>query len=133
TTGTDEYPMYGSVVNKLRPGPKDLPTFAVLDEIDVHTHNALSRSFIGSAHSPFVMQPLKDKDAVTRMLTPQLEMPAFEKNADLLKTLDTRLRRLDAQDELITGLDQYQQTAFNLLRSPKLRRALDVSKEPAKS
>ena len=57
TTGTDEYPMYGSVVNKLRPGPADLPTFAVLDEIDVHTHNALARNFLGSAHAPFVMQP----------------------------------------------------------------------------
>src|SRR5207237_9225195 len=116
-----------------RPGPAELPTFAVLDEIDVHTHNALSRSFLGPAHSPFVLNPLKDKDSVTRMLTPQLEMPAFEKNADLLKSLDTKLRRMDAQDELITGLDQYQQTAFNLLRSPRLREALDLSKEPVKS
>src|SRR6476659_8656580 len=99
-TGTDEYPMYGSVVNKLRPGPKDLPTFAVLDEIDVHTHNELSRNFMGSAHSPFIMQPLKDKDAVTKMLTPQLEVPAFESNANLLKALDTKLRRDDRQDEL---------------------------------
>jgi hypothetical protein len=133
TTGSDEYPMYGSVVNKLRPGPANLPTFTVLDEIDVHTHNALARSFLGSAHSPFVLQPLKDKDAVTRMLTPQLEMPAFEKNAALLKTLDAKLRRNDTADELIAGLDQYQQTAFNLLRSPKLRQALDLSKESNKS
>ncbi len=133
TTGSDEYPMYGSVVNKLRPGPADLPTFAVLDEIDVHTHNALARNFMGSAHAPFIMNPLKDKDAVTKMLTPQLDVPALDKNADLLKALDTKLRRDDAQDELIAGLDQYQQTAFNLLRSPKLRQALDISKEPVKS
>ena len=133
TTGSDEYPMYGSVMNKLRPGPNDLPTFVVLDEIDVHTHNALSRNFLGSAHSPFVMQPLKDKDAVTKMLTPQLELPAFARNTELLKSLDTKLRRDDSQDELISGLDQYQQTAFNLLRSPKLRQALDLSQESAQS
>jgi hypothetical protein len=133
TTGSDEYPMYGSMVTKLRPGPAELPTFAVLDEIDVHTHNALARSFIGPAYAPFVMQPLKDKDAVTRMLTPQLEVPAFEKNADLLRSLDTKLRQHDRHDELIAGLDQYQQTAFNLLRSPRLRQALDLSKEPKKS
>lgn len=133
TTGSDEYPMYGSVVQKLRPGPADLPTFVVLDEIDVHTHNALARSFLGSAHAPFVMQPLKDKDAVTKMLTPQLELPAFARNTELLKSLDTRLRRHDTQDEVIAGLDQYQQTAFNLLRSPKLRQALDYSKESATS
>jgi hypothetical protein len=133
TTGSDEYPMYGSVVQKLRPGPADLPTFVVLDEIDVHTHNALSRSFLGSAHAPFVMQPLKDKDAVTKMLTPQLELPAFARNTELLKSLDTKLRRDDTQDEVIAGLDQYQQTAFNLLRSPKLRQALDYSNESATS
>ena len=57
------------------------------------------------------------------MLTPQLEVPALDKNADLLKALDTKFRRDDAQDELIAGLDQHQQTAFNLLRSPKLRQA----------
>ena len=53
TTGSDEVPcsMYGSVVNKLRPGPADGPTFVALDEIDVHTHNALARNFLGSAHA----------------------------------------------------------------------------------
>lgn len=133
TTGSDEYPMYGSVVSKLRPGPADLPTFATLGEVDVHTHNQLARSFLGPAYAPLVFDPLKDKDAVTRMLTPQLEMSTFDKNADLLKTLDNRLRSIDTKDELISGLDQYQQTAFNLLRSPKLRQALDLSKEPVAS
>jgi len=133
TSGSDEYPMYGSVINKLKPGSKDLPSFAVLDEIDVHTHNALSRNFLGWAHSPLIMQPLKDKDAITQMLTPQLELQAFESQTNLLKKLDGKLRRNDSQDEVIAGLDQYQQTAFNLLRSPKLRQALDISKEPASS
>jgi hypothetical protein len=132
-TGTDAYPTYGSVVSKLRPGPADLPTFATLGEIDVHTHNELASSFLGPAYAPLVFDPLKDKDAVTRMLTPQLEVSALDKNADLLKTLDGRLRSLETKDELIAGLDQYQQTAFNLLRSPKLRQALDLTKEPVAS
>ena len=133
TTGSDEYPMYGSVVQRLRPGPADLPTHAVLGEVDVHTHNALARSFLGPAHAPLVFDPMKDKDSVTRMLTPELEVPALDRNTDLLRALDTRLRQNDRADELIAGLDQYQQTAFNLLRSPKLRQALDLSKEPARA
>jgi hypothetical protein len=133
TTGSDEYPTYGSVVSKLRPGPDDLPTYATLGLIDIHTHNALAKSFLGPAHAPFIFDPLKDKDAVTRMLSPQLEMPALEKNANLLKKLDRKLRVMDDQDELISGLDRHQQTAFDLLRSPKLRQALDLSKEPVKS
>src|SRR4051794_31913193 len=35
-SGTPEYPMYGSVVSRLRPGPEDLPTFATLGKIDHH-------------------------------------------------------------------------------------------------
>jgi hypothetical protein len=132
-SGTDEYPMYGSAVAKLRPGPADLPTFAVLDKIDVHGGNQLATSFLGPAYAPFIFDPTQSKDAISRMLTPQLEMPSFERNADLLKALDTKLRRIDGQDPLIEGLDQYQQTAFNLLRSPKLRQAMDLSKEPSKS
>src|SRR4051812_48117435 len=133
TTGSDEYPMYGSVVSKLRPGPADLPTFATLGLIDIHTNNALAKNFLGPAYAPFIFDPLKDKDAVTRMLSPQLELPAMEKNANLLKKLDSKLRGMDEQDELISGLDRHQQTAFDLLRSPKLRQALDLSKEPAPS
>src|SRR5207247_1839891 len=35
-SGTPQYPMYGSVVTKLQPGPEDLPTFTVLGKIDHH-------------------------------------------------------------------------------------------------
>ena len=133
STGTEEYPMYGSVVSKLRPGPADLPTFAAFGVVDWTTQNAIGHSFLGPAHAPFVFDPAKSKDTMTAMLTPQHQLPAFERNADFLKAIDQGLRRLDGQDELIAGLDQHQQTAFNILRSPKLREAVDLAREPAKS
>jgi hypothetical protein len=132
-SGTAEYPMYGSVVAKLRPGPADLPTFATLGKIDHHIGNVLATSFLGPAHSPFIFDPTQAKDDIARMLTPQMELPSFQRNADLLKAVDGHLRRQDALDPLIAGLDKYQQTAFNMLRSPKLRQALDLSKESPKT
>jgi hypothetical protein len=131
-SGTDEYPMYGSSVSKFRPGPADLPTFATLGIIDVHTINAIAPSFLGPAHSPFIFDPLESKDDISKMLTPQLEVPSLDRNVDLLKALDGGLRRIDKLDPLIEGLDQYQKTAFNMLRSPKLRQAMDLSKEDHK-
>ncbi len=128
-SGTDQYPMYGSVVAKLRPGPDDLPTFATLGKIDHHIGNAIASSFLGPAYSPFIFDPTQAKDSIAKMLTPQMELPAFRRNVDLLRAVDQGLRRQDALDPLIAGLDQYQQTAFNLLRSPRLRQALDLSKE----
>src|SRR5262249_7075469 len=131
-SGTDEYPMYGSAVWRFRPGPADLPTFATLGMIDVHTINAIGPSVLGPAHSPFIVDPRPQKEEVSKMLTPQIELPSLKRNADLLRALDTKLRGIDKLDPLVEGLDRYQQTAFNLLRSPKLREALDLSKEDPK-
>jgi hypothetical protein len=129
-TGTDEYPMYGSAVSKFRPGPAGLPTFATLGIVDVHTINAIAPSFLGPAHSPFIFDPEAAKDDVSKMLTPQIELPSLERNVDLLRALDGGLRRAEQVGAVIEGLDRHQQTAFDMLRSPKLRAALDLSKEP---
>lgn len=132
-SGTDEYPMYGSTVAKFRPGPADLPTFVTLGIIDVHTINAVGPSFLGPAYSPFILDPTKQGDAISKMLVPQMELPSFHRNADLLKAVDGKLRQQGQLDPLVEGLDRHQQTAFNMLRSPKLRQALDLSKEDPKT
>jgi len=128
-SGTAEYPMYGSVVSKLKPGPADLPSFATLGKIDHHIGNSIANSFLGPAHSPFIFDPAQKSDAISQMLTPQLELSALARNAELLAAVDGRLRAQDALDPLVAGLDQHQQVAFNMLRSPKLRQALDLSQE----
>lgn len=132
-SGTPEFPMYGSTLTKLRPGPAELPTFAVLGKIDHHINNSIASSFLGPAFNPFIFDPLEKKDDIAKMLSPQLELPAFAKQTELLKAVDDRLRRQDGVDPLIAGLDRYQQTAFDMLRSPKLRAALDLSKESDKT
>lgn len=132
-TGTPQYPMYGSVVSRLQPGPDDLPAFTVLGKIDHHIGNAIAPSFLGPAYNPFIFDPLERRDDVARMLTPQIELPSFQRDADLLRAVDSRLRRQDSLDPIIAGLDRNQQTAFDLLRSPRLRDALDLSKEPSRN
>lgn len=132
-SGTAQYPMYGSVVSRFRPGAADLPTFTVLDKIDHHINNSIAGSFLGPAFNPFIFDPLQTKDDIAKMLSPQIELPALARNEELLKALDNRLRRQDGVDPLIAGLDKYQQTAFDMLRSPKLRAALDLSKEDPKT
>jgi hypothetical protein len=132
-SGTDDYPMYGSVISKLRPGPRDLPTFATLGKIDHHIGNAIASSFLGPACSPFIFDPTEARDDIARMLTPQMELPSFQRNLDFLRAVDNRLRRQDQVDPLIAGLDRYQQNAFDILRSPRLRKALDLKSESKKT
>jgi hypothetical protein len=109
----------------LQPGPEDLPTFTVLGKIDHHIGNAIAPSFLGPAYNPFIFDPTQRRDDVGQMLTPQIELPAFQRDAELLRAVDRRLRAQDALDPVIAGLDRNQQTAFDLLRSPKLRQALE--------
>ena len=132
-SGTEKYPMIGSVVSKLKPGAADLPSFAVLGKIDHHINNSIASSFLGPAFNPMIFDPLASKDDIAKMLTPQMELPALARRIDLLSALDQRLRAQDAVDPLIAGLDKYQQTAFDMLRSPKLRAAVDLSQESPKT
>jgi Protein of unknown function (DUF1501) len=129
-SGTPEYPMYGSAAAMLRPGPADLPAFAVLGKIDHHINNSIATSFLGPAYHPFIFDPLETRDDLARMLTPSVELPSFRRDVDLLRAVDTRLRNQETLDPLVAGLDRYQQGALDMLRSPRLREALDLSKEP---
>ena len=114
---------------KLRPGPADLPTFAALGKIDHHINNAIAPA--SSARRTTRSSSIRSSARTTspRCSRRRSSCPR-SRDADLLRAVDKRLRRQDALDPLIAGLDQYQQTAFNLLRSPRLREALDLSKEP---
>ena len=63
---------------------------------------------------------------------PRLDVKAFERQANLLHTFDQKLRDLDRLDPLVEAMDRHQQKAFDMLRSPKIRKAFDLSKEDPK-
>ena len=135
--GTPKYPMYGSVVAKLCPTPRELPAFVAMGEIDTHAPG-LKENYLGPAYDPLSVSvdARRDKtaDPLTQMLVPaELDVANFERNVQLLRALEQQLRQQDAASDVITGLDQFQQKAFDLLRSPRLREALALEKEPAKN
>src|SRR5947199_6390800 len=107
--------MYGSVVAHARPALPGLPTFVGFGHY-YDTGDAagdLRNNYLGPAYDPMTFKPGDPKDEVGLMLTPQLDLPALERREKLLKALDTQVRRLDAAEPLIAGLDQYQQQSFD--------------------
>ena len=136
TKDTPKYPMFGSVVAHERPAPSGVPTFVAFGHY-YDTGDAagdLRNNYLGSAYDPLTFKPGDPKNEVGAMLVPpaQLDLSAMEKRESLLKSLDKQLRTLDAADPIIAGLDKYQQGAFDLLRSPKLREAVDPKRLVAK-
>src|SRR5438094_759391 len=91
-------------VLRARAGADDLPTFATLGKIDHHINNAIAGSFLGPAYNPLIFDPTQSRDDIARMLTPQIELPSFQRDADLLRAVDNHLRRQDALDPVIAGL-----------------------------
>jgi hypothetical protein len=130
--GTPKYPIFGSVTSKLLPTPKGLPGFLSLGDINAHAPG-LRENYLGPAHDPLSISDDRRYDFTLPMLTPSLEVADFERNAELVKALDDQNRLNDSLTPLIAGLDHNRQKAFDLLRSPKLREALDLSKESAKT
>lgn len=124
-TGTVKNPMYGSVISKIHPGVKGLPSYVSFgpykDSGDLQTN------FLGPAYDPLMFSPGDARDEIGRMLTPpaQLSLAELDDRDALLRSLDRQLRTLDAAEPVIASLDKFQQGAFDLLRSPTLREVID--------
>jgi len=131
--GTPKYPMYGCVTSKLLPTPQELPNFVALGDIASHA-TGLNENFLGPAYNPLVIPDDRRDDQTTQMLTPpKLDVPGFERNLDLLRSLEAQIRKQDSASPIVEGLDRFQQKAFDMLRSPKMREALALEKESAKT
>jgi hypothetical protein len=118
-------PSYGSIVAKVNPAPRGLPTYVSFGEYK--DSGDLAQHYLGPAYDPLMFSPGDERDEIGQMLTPpaQLSLEDFGEREALLQSLDGQLRALDAAEPLIAGLDKFQQSAFDLLRSPTLRDVID--------
>jgi uncharacterized protein (DUF1501 family) len=127
---TPKYPTYGSVVAKMKPAPAGVPSFVVLNGSD---SDLLTDSYLGPAYAPLLFSQQQAKTMQEMLTVPQLDLPRFGGDVDLLKALNEQRRQLDQLDPLLEGRDQFQQKAFDLLRSAKMAEALDLKKESPKN
>ncbi|MFN4261896.1 MAG: DUF1501 domain-containing protein [Gemmataceae bacterium] len=127
---TPKYPTYGSVLAKLKQAPPGVPSFIVLGGGD---KDVLTDSYLGAAFGPLLFSQEQARAMQEMLSVPQVNLPAFDRDADLVQALNAQRRQLDQLDPLVEGRDQFQQKAFDLLRSAKMAEALDLKKENTKS
>jgi hypothetical protein len=125
------WPCLGSVLAKLN-GPVDesVPPFVGLSPKMGHVpwSDNGSPGFLGIGNAPFQPNKGAGKDDMV------LEGITLERLADrkrLLASFDHFRRDIDAQG-MMEGMDAFNEQAFGILTSSKLRDALDVSKEDQK-
>ncbi len=130
----DLYPAYGSVVDHFQPNTNGLPTFVSYPHTirDGSTTPGQHASFLGKMHDPLFFQ---DDPNSPQFQLPELRLPgglSFERLArrrDLQLVVDQQARLLEASSEA-RGVDQYYGKAIDMLTSPHVRRAFDLSQEP---
>jgi uncharacterized protein (DUF1501 family) len=120
-------PSLGAIVSKLRRDRHpDMPQYVTLRPRGQHGPG-LEPGYLGVGHGPF--HP--DDRNVSRNLSPArgVSRQRLEDRRSLLDAFDSLRRDLDAKGSM-TGIDEFQARAFNMLATGKVQQALDLNQEP---
>jgi hypothetical protein len=124
-----EFPGYGAVVSKELPAPADLPPFVAIPK------TPQVAGVLGIEYAPFSTQttPRAGQAFTVRGITvgPGLTIEKIERRQRLRNDLDAAFRAYENDSNLLRGLDRFAQRAYDILSSPRARRAFDTSQEPA--
>jgi hypothetical protein len=131
----DLFPAYGSVVDKFAPAKAGVPTFVAYPHVirDGSITPGQHASFLGKAHDPLFIG--QDPNGLDFRL-PELSLPA-NLSPERLGNRREVLRIIDQQTELLgfsvkaRGIDAHYARALTMLSSPAVRKAFDLSSEPA--
>lgn len=123
------HPSIGAVATKVL-GPVDpsIPTFVGLAEKTQHVpwSDPGSAGFLGPAYGCF--RP--EGPGMADMRLNGVTLDRLDDRKNLLLSFDRMRREVDAGGTM-SGMDSFNQLAFNVLTSSRLLEALDLSKEPA--
>ncbi|MEM1228285.1 MAG: DUF1501 domain-containing protein [Planctomycetota bacterium] len=123
-----EYPSFGAVLGMERPSDSDIPTFVSVPKAGHGPgflgleHAALETNATPTAGRPFSVRGIS--------LPGSISVDEVTRRQSLLKKLDRRFADLESSDEMLAGLNRFGQQAYEMITSPRARKAFDVGQEP---
>jgi hypothetical protein len=123
--GAGQRPAFGSIVSKLARSDAALPTYVSLDERTTSQFEFENPHYAGAGHAPF--RPFGD---VLNDMNPVESLDQLGDRKRLLTAFDGMRRKLD-RHHAFDGIDHFQKQALQIVTSPQVREAFDLSKEPA--
>ncbi len=130
-----DFPHYGSVLTKLRPNQRGLPTFVSLPEIIATTNGAVTPGqgggFLGKKYDPFQISEHPDRpdfkiDALR--LPGEIATPRMVERRKLLAQVE-QAARLAERSVIVQSMDAFYQQALDMVLAPEARRAFDLAAE----
>jgi hypothetical protein len=125
-----KYPTYGSVFTKEKQAAPDVPPFVA---VPFEPSESPGAGYLGVAYNSFSVNadPSSPRFSVRAISLPDgTTVERVASRTDLLNRLDRTFDDRD-DDEVLAGLDRFQRQAYDIVRSPRSRRAFDLSQEPA--
>src|SRR3984957_2362332 len=130
----DLFPAYGSIVDRLAPARKGVPTFVSFPHViaDGSITPGQHASFLGKSSDPLLIT--QDPNSPDFRL-PELSLPANLPPERLANRREV-MNLIDRQTELLEysakakGIDMNYQRALSMLLSPGIKKAFDLSSEP---
>ena len=134
TASASDFPAYGSVVSKLAPSKKRVPTFVALPWMiadGVFRTPGEFAGYLGKEHDPlFITKDPNSPSFSVEELTLPIEVPLERVSSrQALRSGLAAYSRLNDSIAAVRGLDAYQQKALSLLTSSETKRAFDIQAE----
>lgn len=117
-------PAFGSVVSRLAGGGSALPAYVSVNRPEGGDFDFEKPYYAGPAHAPF-----RPFGAALDDLKPVKSTADLQDRKKLLAAFDSVRRDLDSSDSF-SALDKFQAKALDIVTSPRVRDAFDLSKEP---
>lgn len=122
------YPTLGAVVSKELSAAKDIPPF-----VSIPREKEDPVGYLGVEHGPFEtgVTPQQGRAMEIRGLTLQsgVTLADVDRRQDMLRRYDQAFGDFAQRDRLLAGMDQFNQRAYEMLRSDKTRAAFDLARE----
>ncbi|MBC8289435.1 MAG: DUF1501 domain-containing protein [Planctomycetes bacterium] len=117
------YPSLGSLTSRLLEAPAEVPAYVNFGNDRSGGANA---GYLGAAWNPFRVQNGEVRGVT---LPEDVTVDDLADRVRLLDTFDNRLSVLNEVAEVVSGIDQFQQKALDILRSDKTRNAFNLNEE----
>jgi len=129
-----KFPSFGSIISKELAARNNVPPHVKFELADVRYEDIFKAQFLGAEQDPLVLPDPSSQD----FKLPDLSLPesvtleSMESRRSFLKLVD-RLYREKVETVEHTKMDNFRQQAWNMILSPAVREAFDLSKESEKS
>jgi uncharacterized protein (DUF1501 family) len=124
------YPSFGSVVAKEFAAAPELPAF-----VAIPNEGPEAAGYLGVEYGPFetgaTPQAGRPMDIRGLSLKEGVTLTDVDRRQDMMGRYDRAFGTFGQKDKLLAGMDQFNQRAYAMMRSPRTREAFDLAKESA--